>query len=65
MRNYLTDRWRAQEDDLIGGWCVTAEADKRTPAEGAPTLADFCTQEMAQHIAEIHNDWLDGTGSKR
>jgi hypothetical protein len=56
--NYLSQRWRAQPDDMIGGWCVTPEADKRTPAQGAPQLADFSTEELARHIAQLHNVWL-------
>ncbi|MFJ8930630.1 hypothetical protein ACIRLA_29010 [Streptomyces sp. NPDC102364] len=63
--DFRTQKWRAQKDDLIGGWCVTPAADKRTPAAGAPSLADFCTEEMAQHVAEIHNNWLEDTGEKK
>lgn len=62
MPDYMRQRWRAQEDDMIGGWCVTLESDERTPAEGAAQLADFCLPEVAEHIARIHNLWLEGQG---
>lgn len=52
-------RWRAQPDDLIGGWCVTFEYDERTPAEGAVSFADFCSKLAAVHIAGLHNQWLE------
>lgn len=51
--------WRAQPDDLIGGWCITLAEDPRTPAEGAPSLADFCDEPWAVHVAELHNKWLE------
>ena len=61
-RNPIKVRWRAQPDDLIGGWCVTfPESDERTPATGAVQVADFCREVDAQHIADIHNEWLEGT----
>lgn len=59
--NFLMQRWRAQEDDLIGGWCVTPAGDARTPAEGAPEIANFISREAAEHIALIHNNWLEST----
>lgn len=54
----MNARWRAQPDDVIGGWCVTLEDDKRTPAEGAVQLADFVVERTAKHIADCHNTWL-------
>ncbi|MGK5496362.1 DUF2493 domain-containing protein [Streptomyces sp. URMC 125] len=59
--NWLGVPWKAQEDDLIGGWCVTPLEDSRTPAEGAPTIADFVSEDDARHIADVHNKWLEGT----
>lgn len=56
--NWRNARWRAQPDDLIGGFCVTLESETRTPAEGAIQLADFCTEHVAQHVADCHNTWL-------
>ncbi|MEU9404747.1 hypothetical protein AB0E08_03390 [Streptomyces sp. NPDC048281] len=63
--NFLTQKWRAQPDDMIGGWCVTPAADKRTPAEGAPSLADFASEEIARHVSELHNQWLEDTGESK
>ncbi|MFC8099407.1 hypothetical protein [Streptomyces sp. NPDC057363] len=60
--DFTSQRWRAQEDDLIGGWCVTPEADKRTPAEGAREVANFMDEATAEHVAEIHNAWLENGG---
>jgi hypothetical protein len=57
--NYITQKWRAQRDDLVGGWCVTPDADGRTLSEGAPALAQFVSKGIADHIAQLHNAWLD------
>ena len=54
----LPKPWMAQEDDLIGGWCITLAEDSRTPAEGAPTIATFCSGHWALHLVKLHNDWL-------
>ncbi len=60
--NAIAQRWRAQEDDLCGGWCVTLEGDQRSPAEGARPIAFFCEKEEAKHIARLHNEWLENGG---
>lgn len=54
-------RWRAQEDDLIGGWCITMEAETRTPAEGAVSIGSFLTQHLAQYVCAMHN-WAVESG---
>lgn len=51
----LKRRWRACEDDAVGGWCIALESDTRTPGEGAFTVGNFMSRETAQHIAELHN----------
>jgi hypothetical protein len=58
MDDFMEKRWRAQQDDLIGGWCITDADDPRTPAEGAVTVADFVSEDAAKHIAELHNEWM-------
>jgi hypothetical protein len=58
IENQLKVRWFARENDLIGGWCVMP-ADQ-PPSEGTPEVADFIRQDVAEHIAELHNAWLDG-----
>ena len=54
----LKVRWRAQPDDMIGGWCVTADWPG-TPASGLVQFANFCSREVAEHIATLHNSWLE------
>jgi hypothetical protein len=49
---------------MIGGWCITPAADPRTPAEGASSLGDFLTEELAAHIVLLHNAWLEKKGAK-
>lgn len=58
MSAHIDTRWKAIPNDAIGGWCVVPESETRTPVEDATTLADFTTQEIAEHVAEAHNDWL-------
>jgi hypothetical protein len=55
-------RWYAMLDDMIGGWCVM-NADK-SPSEsnfvsGEWQVVRFTSKGIAQHIANLHNDWLD------
>lgn len=55
----MDQRWRVSADDLIGGWCVVLEVDTRTPAEGAFQLMEFVSADLAQHVVDLHNGWLD------
>lgn len=57
-RAILRSEWRAQEDDTLGGWCITDAAIPGTPADGNPPIAHFIHEKVALHIAGIHNDWL-------
>jgi hypothetical protein len=63
-RAILRGEWKAQPEDTIGGWCVTLAAIPGTPASGNPPIADFCTQEIAEHIARLHNAHLGSFGLK-
>jgi len=65
MVDPMMSPWRAQANDVIGGWCITLaeQLDSRTPAEGAADLADFVSEEAAHHIATLHNDFLARVGS--
>lgn len=56
--DFFAHRWRAQPENTIGGWCVTLEDDERTPADGAFTIACFVSEELAAHIAILHNGFL-------
>jgi hypothetical protein len=48
--------WYAQPNDLIGGWCVMLSDEP--PSFGGNEIADFCSEEVARHIAELHNAHL-------
>lgn len=54
----LSVRWEAQEDDLIGGYCVMPEGSS-SPADGGMEFASMMTQGLAEHVAELHNAWLE------
>lgn len=56
---WLRYRWKAQEDNVVGGWCVTREDLPGTPADGNPALCDFATEDIARHVAHVHNEWLE------
>lgn len=45
--------WYVQEDDLIGGWCITV-VDK-PPSAGAIEVGSFLGEDTARHIADLHN----------
>lgn len=49
----LAATWYAQPEDTIGGYCVMPVP--RPPSSGYPYAADFCTELIAVHIAELHN----------
>ena len=54
----LPATWYPHPDDLIGGWCVmTTDAP---PSAGGISAAEFTTEEVARHIAALHNEWLAG-----
>ena len=55
----LRAKWYAQPNDLIGGWCVMP-VDKTPGEANIPEVADFTTEELAKHIAMLHNNWLRG-----
>lgn len=56
----LDYRWRATENDMIGGHCVVPEEETRKPSEGATLIvADFVSEAVAEHIAKLHNAWLE------
>lgn len=54
--NALVQFWRAERDGA-GGWCVVVNRPG-TPATGNPSL-EFSDKRQAEHIAELHNEWLD------
>jgi hypothetical protein len=54
----INQRWKAQPENTVGGWCVTVEAVPGTPADGNPPIVYFCSEDHARHVADLHNDWL-------
>lgn len=54
----LSHVWKAVPEDQIGGWCVVLLKEERTPAGGAPVIANFVGRSEALHIARVHNFWL-------
>ena len=57
-RAIVRAEWRAQEDETIGGWCITDAAIPGTPADGNPQIASFVHETVARHMAAVHNVWL-------
>jgi len=55
----LRVRWVAREETTIGGWCVQPE-DEPPPHESGLTVACFVAREHAEHIAQLHNERLEG-----
>jgi hypothetical protein len=56
LEEQLAARWYAMPDDVIGGWCVMP--DEKPPSLGGWQIADFVSQEIAEHIAELHNAYI-------
>lgn len=50
-------KWYVQPDDLVGGWCITVEPKK--PSTGVPVVADVTRKADAEHIVNLHNNWLE------
>lgn len=56
----LDSRWKVVDNDLIGGKCIVTEHEFMTLAEGAVSFIDLIfTDEIAQHIVYLHNEWVD------
>lgn len=49
----LAEPWYARPDDTIGGWCITAV--DLPPSAGYPTVGDFLSRDIAEHIVALHN----------
>ncbi len=57
MTDALEVRWYAMPDDVIGGWCVMP--DEKPPSLGGFQVAEFVSRGIAEHIAELHNAYLE------
>lgn len=49
----LSMKWFAMPDDMIGGWCIMPVP--YSPSSGYPYVAHFLGEELARHIAQLHN----------
>lgn len=55
---FLTMKWYAKENDLIGGWCIMSTDDPPSTQKGFP-IGDFLTEELTNYIVELHNAELE------
>lgn len=51
--------WYAVVNDLIGGWAVST-VDAPLSDNSGLDIADFVSEDVARHIAALHNAWLGG-----
>jgi hypothetical protein len=56
-QDYLNTQWYAMPEDTIGGWCVKINEISPSQSPGGE-VALFISEEVAKHIANIHNTWL-------
>jgi hypothetical protein len=66
MNGYRLMRWYAVVDDVTGGWAV-ATVDAPVSGflgygEGRAIADGIWEQELAEHIANRHNEWMDAHG---
>lgn len=57
LKVYMQRLWYAKPNDVIGGWCVMPVDEP--PSCGMFEVVDFISQEAAEHIAMLHNAWLE------
>lgn len=66
--DYLMMVWFAVSDDTIGGWAV-ATRNQPVSQHGfnndTVSLAHFTDENLARHIAYLHNRWLVNTRTGR
>lgn len=55
----LETKWYVKPNDLIGGWCII-DVDSSPGESSRYEIATFISKESADHIAELHNDYLEG-----
>lgn len=53
--DYLEHYWQVAENDLIGGWCIQPDGEKR-PSDGGIMLGDFWTEALARYVVDLHNE---------
>jgi hypothetical protein len=55
-------RWYAVPNDLIGGWDISnvnKPESQRNPYGEEFEIGSFLTEEVAQHIVDVHNTWWE------
>ena len=61
MKDPKEYKWFPVKNDLIGGWSV-ATIDKPCSQldlkKGEIEVADFISEDLARHMADVHNAWL-------
>lgn len=57
----MAARWYPQPNDLIGGWCVMPV--DQPPSAGYPEVAETMSEDVARHIADLHNATLNDGGA--
>ena len=55
----LAAYWHVHPDDTIGGWAIMP--CPLPPSSGVPAVADFLSEQTAQHITDLHNAALTGS----
>lgn len=60
----MREKWYVLEDNEIGGWAV-ANADvgftsNLNYTNDDRSVAGFVSKEHAEHIVQLHNEWLEG-----
>jgi hypothetical protein len=53
----LRQRWRVEQDDEIGGWCVVLDVPG-TPATGNRPIMSFVSEVVARYVVMLHHKVL-------
>lgn len=60
--DYLNVKWYVVDDDVTGGWAVATVNEPVSQFLGygyGRAVADgFFDRDHAEHVVELHNDWL-------
>lgn len=57
VQELLTCKWYAMPEDTIGGWCIMSTPDSPSTGIGLE-VGCFLDEEIARHLAELHNEKL-------
>jgi hypothetical protein len=60
--DYLSMKWYAVADDVVGGWAVATVNEPVSSFLGYGTgralFEGFFDKDHADHVVELHNEWL-------